>query len=403
MFRALLVLFNVILLSVTVSADEVKTFKIYLDADRTNHYESARSMEMGLKTAFSEINYEMQGYKFEFVLLNHRGNSLRSKLHMSRFQKDNEALFILGGLHSPPLIKYRKFINENKTLILVPWAAGGPITRYPGKENWVFRLSVDDTKAGHRMARFAVEQKACNKPHLLLEKTPWGESNYKNMTNAFQSLLKVKPAVTWFNWNTKENGARIKIRNIISSDAECLLFVGNAIEGEKFFKALLAMDKKIPVISHWGITGGKFHHVINANMRQKIDLSFIQSCFSFVSSELNGFSQSVLNKAKKLFPEVKSKLDIPAPTGFIHAYDLGRLVITAAKNVKFGGNIDDNRKQLRWSLENIDQPVKGLIKTYTKPFSAYDGQNKDAHEALGLNDLCMGRYGDQNQVIVMKN
>ena len=388
---------------VSAHAAEVEELKIYLDADRSNHIESAKSIEMGIRTAFSEIDNEVQGRKVTFVIKDHKGNALRSKSHMQTFKNDGKAIAIFAGMHSPPLIKFRKYIHENEILTMVPWAAGGPITRYPDKNNWVFRLSIDDTKAGYRMAGFAVKQKSCKKPHLILEKTPWGKSNEKTMKKAFKELLGYKADVTWFNWNTKKNVAKIKLRKVITDGHDCILFVGNAIEGAEFSKAAIELNAGIPFISHWGITGGRFHEIINSELRKKLDLSFIQSCFSFVSSKPTSFSKRVFAKAQGLFPEIKSATDIPAPTGFIHAYDLGKLMIAALQKVKLGDDMDENRKKLRLALENLKSPIQGLVKTYKKPFREFSQSNQDAHEALGLDDFCMGQYGDEDQVIVLKN
>ncbi len=382
-------------------ADEGKTLTIYLDADRTHHRESALSMEMGIKTAFSEIDNLIQGYKIKFSIKDHKGNSVRSKLHMKQFTMDQNALFVLAGLHSPPLIKNRDYINKQKILTLVPWAAAGPITRFPHRDNWVFRLSIDDTKAGYRMVDFAVNKIGCKKPHLLLEDTPWGKSNNKTMSEAVHEGLNRKVLVTWFNWSTKINGARIKLRNMISAGADCILFVGNSPEGKTFSKAMISMKKKIPIISHWGITGGDFHRVINADMRKNLELYFIQSCFSFVSSSPTALSRKVFERAKKLFPSIKQVSDIPAPTGFVHAYDLGRVVISALSQIKLGNEIKENRNKLRLALEQLEKPVQGLIKTYEKPYSQFNKKNIDAHEALGLPDFCMGKFGSSDEIIVM--
>ena len=384
-------------------ASEQSVLKIYLDADRSNHIESAYSIEMGLRTAFSELGNEIQGHKVVFVPMDHKGNSVRSKRNMMAFKDDHQALVIFAGMHSPPLIKYRKYINENEILTLVPWAAGGPITRFPDKHNWVFRLSIDDTKAGYRMAGFAIEKKKCKSPHLLLEKTPWGKSNEKSMKFALKKLSGYTPDVTWFNWNTKEHVAKIKLRKAIKRGADCLLFVGNAIEGAAFSKAMVSLDHKVPIISHWGITGGSFHNVIDKELREKFDLTFIQSCFSFVSSKPTALSQKVLAKAQKLYPQIKAGKDIPAPTGFIHAYDLGKLTIEAIKSIKLGQDMKENRKKLRTALESLKSPVQGLIKKYEAPFEEFSKENLDAHEALGLEDFCMAKYGSENQVTILNN
>ena len=108
---------------------------------------------------------------------------------MKEFIKDEKALFVLGGLHSPPYIKNRSFINENKIPLLLPWSAGGPITRYPNGDNWVFRLSIDDTKAGIRISEFALKNFSCKNGNPfrlnLTEKLLSSRSIYHYKINSF--------------------------------------------------------------------------------------------------------------------------------------------------------------------------------------------------------------------------
>ena len=106
-------------------------------------------------------------------------------------------------------------------------------------------------------------------------------------------------------------------------------------------------------------------------------------------------------QAQQLFPEdIRSAKDIKAPTGFVHAYDLTRILIAAVAQVGLSGDIEQDRVNVRNALENLEEPVQGLIKTYIKPFSPFDGTNPDAHEALGLEDLTFGRYGTEGEIIL---
>jgi branched-chain amino acid transport system substrate-binding protein len=386
------------------SSDRV--LRIYQDTDWSNNKESARAMEMGMKVALDEIGNEIQGYKIEFVKRDHRGNSVRSKMNMEEFLRDPHGLFVLGGLHSPPYIKYRDFINENGVLLVVPWAAGGPITRYDEGTNWVFRGSIDDTKAGYRLADYAVNTKGCKKPHLVLEETAWGRSNNRTITKALHEYLGYDPRLHWFGWSTKENGARAILRSIIQDGADCVLFVGAVPEGKIFAQVMLQFDEaeRLPIISHWGITAGDFPEVITARMREYLDISFIQSCFSFVSSSPTPLSQEVFARAQKLFPEeIKEAADISAPVGFIHAYDLGRIVIEALHRMVITGDAAHDRAALRTSLESLFDPVEGLVKTYVQPFRPWTKDDPDAHETLGLDDLCMAEFGANNEIIVFPN
>lgn len=393
----------IILLSPHELHAQPKVIKIYHDSDYSSHKKSAASMSRGFNTALSEVNFMVQGFRIELIPKDHRGNSVRSKLNMEKFLKDKEALLILGGLHSPPYIKYREFINQNQILMLVPWAAGGPVTRYDGGVNWVFRLSIDDTNAGFKLVSHAVESQGCKNPHLLLEDTPWGKSNLRTMTSALKNS-KVKADSTLFNWNTKSNLAKRLIREKISKQADCIIFVGNAIEGKTFTTALHDVDKdsSIKFISHWGIAGGTFESTVSHEIREKVSLQFIQTCFSFNSGETKPLAEAVLAKAKTLYPEIKKPEDILAPTGFIHAYDLGKLLLQALEQVTLSDNMAENRKRLQVALENIKEPVAGLVKTYEKPFTSWSAENPDAHEALGLNDYCMGKFDKNNHIRLLE-
>jgi branched-chain amino acid transport system substrate-binding protein len=230
---------------------------------------------------------------------------------------------------------------------------------------------------------------------LLLEDTPWGESNRKTMSSYLKE--KVPFGLSLFGWNIKENSARIMVRNIISEGYDCIFLVGNVNETHQFVNAMAAMekDKIIPIISHWGATGGNVDKIFTEQVKQAISFHFIQSCYSLASPKQSSFQRSAIARAKKLFPkEFTSPETLKAPAGFIHAYDLGRLAISAIQQIKLSGNMKQDRFLFKQALESLQQPIKGLIKEYNKPFSQWSEQQQDAHEALRLENFCMASFGE---------
>ncbi|WP_249331898.1 ABC transporter substrate-binding protein [Pseudoalteromonas rubra] len=388
--------------SVLANAAQRPVLYIYHDSDYSSHSESAEAMKMGFNSALRERNFEVQGFRLQLLEKDHRGNSNRSLLTMRRFLKDERALLMLGGLHSPPYIKHRDYINQQGILLLVPWAAGGPVTRYPDTNNWVFRLSIDDTKAGLRLVEFA-RQKQCRSPHMLLERTPWGKSNYQTITRA---LSKPEAPVTWFNWNMKMNATKIMLREIVSNGHDCVIFVGNALEGKQLVKAVGQTPKaqRPAIISHWGITGGNFFAQVAEQLRAGIDLHFLQSCFSFQQRPHTEFVARVWQQLITAYPDkVVDGRFIQSPAGFIHGYDLGRVLLGALDQISLSGKVKQDRAALRSALENLKQPVQGLIKVYKQPFSPWSESQPDAHEALGLEDICMASYNTDGSIKVLKN
>ncbi|ODS32264.1 MAG: Receptor family ligand binding region [Candidatus Scalindua rubra] len=383
----------------------------YLDADQTGVRASGQSIRQGILTALSEVDNTIQGYQIKLVIKDHHGSSPRSKQNLLEYLADSRALVVFSGLHSPPLLSNLRFINESHILVLDPWAAAAPITRYSNGLNWIFRLSIDDSKAGFVIADHAIKVDGFRKLFLLLEQTGWGKSNYITMTSALKQLDCPAVGVKWFNWNIGLNAAKNIIRKIKSSGADCILLVANAPEGKIFAKAMIALDKdeRLPIRSHWGITGGNFPLVIDSRMRSEIDLKFIQTSFSFINTGKNvhnehPIAKQVLEIAMRLFPEeIQKASDIKAPTGFIHAYDLTKLLISAMSQVKLSGNIKKDRAAVRTSLENIKGPIQGLIKAYSMPFSEYSKQNEDAHEALNISDYKMAVYGLDNEILLVED
>lgn len=394
--HAFLTVLLFLLLIPIVNSQTKEPYHLYLDADFTTSKAAALAIEKGMNAALAEHDNVLNNIPFKLIIKDHRGNSRRSAKHLNQFIEDDRALVLFGGLHSSPLLVNRDFINNNKILTLVPWAAAGPITRSVNTENWVFRLSIDDNYAGQFIVKESLKQ-GFKRPILLLENTGWGRSNQKTMSNTLKAHHITPVDVHWFDWGINDSKARIILHSIIEAKADVIFFVGNAPEAITFSKQLSALSSDISVRSHWGITGGNFSTMINEKQRTAIDLQFIQTRFSFVSSLQTSFSQSIFQTLKDN-SKIKSPEQLMAPTGFIHAYDLTKLLISAISQVKLTGNKSIDSLAIHHALEHLKKPVTGLIKTYKKPFAPYTNLQPDAHEALNINDYTMGYYDKNNTI-----
>ena len=390
-------------------AQTYQQLSLYVSADRTNARASGKSIEQGLRTALSEVDYMLGSYPVTVKVLDHKGSTPRATKHLHQYSQDTSALALFSGLHSPPLLANLELIHKKQILILDPWAAATPITRYPHSPNWVFRLSIDDSKAGYVITKYAIEKAKVSKPALLLEQTGWGKANKKTIISALKKFNLTPSSITWFNWGVSKERAIANLQKIRLEGADSIFLVANSTEGKVIVTAMesLSPENRLPIFSHWGITGGDFPEITTHSIRKNISLDFIQTRFSFLNP-LNDFQQRVFNQATNIFPNtIKFPIDIKAPTGFIHAYDLTRILISAfnqaSENGLITGHIEADREIIRATLENIQSPIKGLIKTYIKPFSEYSENNQDAHEALGVNDFSMAYYGKSNGIHLHAN
>lgn len=391
MRRMILPLLALLGVSTALRADPME---IYIDADFSISYAAAEAIELGVRTALEEVDYTLAGDPVTVVQRDHRGNNNRSQRTMEDFVANNEVLAIIGGLHSPPYIANQEFINTNQILTLLPWSAGGVITRpQSGTENWFFRLSIDDMKSGEFFIRETVDRQECQSVALVLLDTAWGRGGERAMTAALKSRDMVAATVTYFDFTVGKAVAGTIAQTVLESGADCAVLMANATNGATMVKAIHERSPGLRIFSHWGIMGGDFTSNISHQMRQAHDMRVLQTCALRVEADGSDLLDQALGQA---VPEAEHLSEVGAITGFVHGYDLTRILIAAAEQAaqtaNWDGSMVERRMALKAALEDLHSPVEGILKRYDRPFRPWQETDQDAHEALGLDDLCMARF-----------
>ena len=180
--------------------------------------------------------------------------------------------------------------QELKTPYMGAWAAGTNVTRNGQTPNYVFRVSANDDYVDRFLSRYATDVLKKGKPGLLLENTAWGQSNEVGLTKWFGEKG-IKPVgVESFNWNDPDMSPQLlRLRN---AGADYIVLVANAPEGAQVVQVARPRSAgTTPMVSHWGISGGRFAELTG-------DLSdgvaFLQT-YSFFGKQ-NERGQSVLRR-----------------------------------------------------------------------------------------------------------
>jgi len=345
---------------------------------------SGLAIKRGMLLAISEINQQggLLGKTLRLIVRDNSGLSARGRDNMIYFSQLDNLVAVMCGIYSPIALSELDIVHDKKIIFLNPWAAATKIVDNGYSPNYVFRVSVRDEYAGPFLIEKALEK--YNNIALLLVNDGWGKGNEKSMTQALINR-QLKPAsIQWFNWGEKDMTAQLN--NIEQSGADVIILVSAAAEGASIIKTMAARDKKLPIISHWGITGGHFWKAVNREL-DSVQLSFLQS-FSF----FNATTEKSKNLIKQYFQTygVESIRDIIAPVGTAHAYDLVHLLAMA---IKKAGTID--RKVVRDALEQLDD-YHGVVKHYKPAFTP------ERHDALDRSSFILCRYS-QNGCIIPVN
>ncbi|MEM9441846.1 MAG: ABC transporter substrate-binding protein [Pseudomonadota bacterium] len=358
---------------------------IGLDADMSSvAAQGGQAIMRGALIAIHELNQQggVLGRNLELKVKDHRGNPARGIDNIEEFAAEPNIVAVLGGVHTPVALRELPTIHRHGLPYLDPWAAGTPIIDNGYEPNFAFRLSVRDEHAGAFLIDQALKR-GYARPALLLEQTPWGQSNQKAITAALNERSRPQPVVEWFYWGTDDLNAQLE--SFRRANADVIIFVGNAPEGAILVKTLAASPEstRLPVISHWGVAGGDFPSMTGPDL-EKVQFSFLQT-FSFFSAYDQGHADRVLGHYCRLF-ETCNAADIMASVGVAHAYDLVHIL---ARAIDLADSTD--RLHVREALERV-QNYSGLTRHFEQPFT------RTKHDALDATSFQLGQF-DKNGTI----
>ncbi|WP_315979973.1 hypothetical protein [Aliamphritea spongicola] len=276
--------------------------RLYIDADNSISRQATESIYRGIYTALKERDFLIEGYLFEIVIRDHRGNSSRSKVNLEAFLKDDRGLLVFSGLHSPPLLANQSFINRQKFCY---WT--------PGRQRRLLP-AVKRRKTGSTGCRWMTVRpvslslptqwilKVSAVPICCL-KIPAGDVQTKNMLRALAARNLKAAGVSWFNWSLGQYNARTILRTARDSGADVIFLVANAPEGKVLLQAMAEDPSlKLPVRSHWGLPAAISPQMYLLKPASRLTLNLSRPVFHFSNCPGRRWQSRCCNKPARTFP-----------------------------------------------------------------------------------------------------
>lgn len=341
---------------------------------------SAQAIELGMRAAITEINAAggvLGGRKLELVTRDHRSIPARGIRNIRELAAMPDLVAVFGGRFSPVLIEQLPTLAEARLPFMAVWSSADAIIDNGTDPNYLFRVSLRDSLAMPHMLKSA-ERRGYTRIGLLLTNTSWGRSNETAAmlhTGAGKARARIM-GTAWYNW--RDSTLLSGYQRLRDAGAQAIVLVANDDEAAILVREIAALPaaQRLPIISHWGVTGGDFVGQAGPALQQ-VDFSVIQT-FSFFQTDpkvLDGFMRTLAS-----ISPIRRIDDIRAPVGVAHAYDAMHLL---ARAIAKAGSTE--RPAVREALERLGS-YRGLVRHYQPPFT------KDRHEALGPEQLLMARF-----------
>jgi len=343
--------------------------------------QSGEAITRGLSIAIDEINAKgglLGGRMLELVQRDDESSPPKGLVAARELLADN-VVAIFAGIDTPVSMAIVPLLNKEQRIYMGVWAAGTAITRNGANPNYAFRVSAVDALVDVKLLKFAHQKFGSTKAGLALINNPWGQSNEKGLAAASQADSSIKVVATE-KYENSDVDMVPQLTRLKDAGADSIILVANAAPAAQVMKSRERMGWSAPVISHWGISGGRFPELAGPTAGEA---DFVRT-YSFYGRQ-GPVGQRVLAALEKKYPQIKGPQDIFAPVGTANAYDAMHLLALA---IAQAGSTDADA--IRKALEGLNVPYEGLIKTYKQPFAA------DNHDALGPDDYIMVHYeGDK--------
>ncbi len=326
------------------------------------------SARVGAQVAVEEIN-AVGGYlgrKLELVI------------------RDDQANNDMGLKHAEELVLTEKVaatVGFCNTGVVVPCATGTAITaKYPAAESYIFRTSARDQLQSQFLVADIVKRNL-KKVALLVDTTGYGDGGLKDLEAALQAVGLKPHIVVRFKVGVKSLADEMK--QLKDSGADALIGWTVGPEQGVISASRAAAGWNVPQYGPWGLS----HASAFEASKGAVEGTYV------VQTVLpNNFMER-----NSTFLRGYAKLSKERPIGSMmsaaQTYDSVHLLLRAMFLTK--GNISG--KTLKQSLENLQQPYRGVVTTYDKPFSASD------HDAISANMLWLGTWQGGERTYVYKD
>ena len=343
---------------------------------------SGESITRGLTIALEKINASggvMGGRPLELVVRDDESTPAKGVAAARELIEQENVALVFGGLDSPVSLAMLPVFHELEVPYMGVWAAATGITRNEFDPNFAFRVSANDNIVDSYLMRYAKQELGATKVGLVLINNPWGESNQSGFEEWAPKYDLDIVGIEKF--NDGDTDISPQLGRLQEGGAEVLLMVANAAPSAVAMKSLLRLGWDVPVVSHWGPTGGRFPELAGEEAAARV--VFMQT-YSFFDAK-GERSEALMSKLQEKY-DVAGPEDVIAPVGTANAYDAMNLVALAIDTAE---TLDG--PTLRDSFYNLPT-YEGLIKTYEQPFSP------DNHDALNEDDYILVQWKDNKLV-----
>ncbi|MFM0616320.1 ABC transporter substrate-binding protein [Paraburkholderia nemoris] len=370
---ALLASYTLVSVAPAASAQEIK-IGFNGDLSASPSAQSGQAAVLGMQAAIADINAAggVLGKKLTLVVRDDVSQPPKSIQNMSDLIDNEKVVAVFGPTNSGNAMAWKHVVDQKKIPVIDNVSAGTDITKpmSPGADNYMFRVSmVDREQIAALMAYVRKNAAQSKRVGFMSETTGYGQGGLRDM-KAIADIQGIKP-VDIEQFGVDDTDMTSQLNKLKAAGVDTVIIWAQGTPIAQVIRSMEKLNYYPRTLSSWAADNITFYDAAGRTLAEKPVF-------------LRTVSENRTPAQDKLFARVGSQLKAPSSFSFaLHGYDS---VLLLAQAIKQANSTDGSA--VRAALENLNTPVKGMLKTYDKPFS------KGNHEALTAKDLVWVHWKD---------
>ncbi len=355
------------------------------------------SMRDGAKLAIAEINaaggISISGKKkkIEIIERDDEGKNERGALIGQELASMDDLSGVIGSVNTGVVMAGDKHLQEKGiTKIITPAAGSASMTQWSKagvKDLSIFRFAAHDGIQSAMVVEEAINQKF-TKVAIINDSTNYGVSGHDDLVNQIKLQGNKLEVVATEKFNIGDKDMTSQLLSAKAKGAQAILIWGIGPELAAVSNGMAKLEMKIPLIGGWTLSMSNY--IDNAGKNGNGTLM----PQTFIEEPITPKAKSFIEGYHKTYNVTR----IPSPVSAAQGYDAVYIFAAAIKQAQ-----SEDTHKIKDALEDLREPVKGVIETWKHPFSKWNPADEQTHEAFRRENVVMGKVQDGRVVFANEN
>jgi branched-chain amino acid transport system substrate-binding protein len=346
------------------------------------------SMRDGAKLAIAEINaaggVKVGGkmMKFDIVERDDEAKNERGALIAQELASMPDLAGVIGTVNTGVCMAGDKHLQQKGiTKIITPAAGSDSMTQWTKakvKDLSIFRFAAHDGIQAAMVVEEAINRKY-TKVAMLYDATNYGVSGRDDMLEQIKKQGNKLQIVANEKFNIGDKDMTAQLLRAKNGGAQAVLIWGIGPELAAVANGMAKIGLKVPLIGGWTLSMSNFIDNSGKNGNGTLMPQ------TFIEEPITPKAKSFIAAYHKTY-NVKR---IASPVSAAQGYDAVYIFAAAVKQAQ-----TTDTKKIKLALEDLKEPVHGVIATWKKPFSTWNPADVTSHEAFRREQAVMGMVKD---------